>query len=180
MRAFYQILLPLLSIFLVRVDLTDLFPLHLNVELLKIYDGDTVLVSHGSFRWKVRFSKIDSPELKQPFLSKGPISAGIYSRNCLQKVLEEEKKLTLKVEKEDIYGRILGDINEVSLKLISLGCTTIYPHATFPTEAEKFVYLKALKKAKASKRGLWSLNGFVQPKHWRKISKRYGVRQSRR
>ena len=76
MGAFYQILLPLLSLFLVRVDLTDLFPLHIEVQLHKIYDGDTVLVGHGTYSWKVRFSKIDSPEKNQNFLG-SRASAGI-------------------------------------------------------------------------------------------------------
>lgn len=180
MRAFYQILMPLLSIFLVRVDLTDLFPLHLRVELLKIYDGDTVLVKHGSYQWKVRFSKIDSPEKGQLFLRASGISAGEVSRNCLGMILKKEESLILKIEKEDIYGRILGDINDVSFKLITQGCTTLYPYATFTSEAEKMMFLKAHKKAKASKRGLWQYGGFVQPKHWRKISKRYGALRSRR
>lgn len=179
MVAFYQILLPLLSLFLVRVDLTDLFPLHIEVQLHKIYDGDTVLVKHGSYSWKVRFSKIDSPEKSQSFLG-SRASAGIYSKNCLHELLNKEGLLTLKIEKEDIYGRILGDLNQISLKLIEAGCTTIYPHARFDSKEEKFLYLKALKIAKASRRGLWQYGGFMQPKYWRKFSKRSARRQYHR
>src|SRR5690606_25969407 len=124
---------------------------------------------------KVRFSKIDSPELKQPFITTSR-SAGEYSKECLKDLLLKEDKLLLKIEREDIYGRILGDINNVSLKMIQAGCASLYPHATFGSESEKFQYLKALKKAKASKRGLWKYSGFMQPKLWRKLNKQYVYR----
>lgn len=178
MGRFYQIFIPLLSLFLVRVDLTDLFPLHIKVEVVKIHDGDTVLVRHGSYEWKLRFSKIDSPELGQRFRN-SRLSAGEFSKNCLKRLIDKEKTLVLKIENRDQYGRVLGDLNDLSLKLIREGCTTLYPHAVFSSVGEKHVYLKALKKAKASKRGLWKYSGFEQPKIWRKINKQYGYRQSR-
>lgn len=167
----YQILMPLLSLFLVRVDLTDLFPMKIPVKVLKVYDGDTVLVRHGSLEMKVRFSKIDSPEKKQPFFNSRE-DAGAYSKRCLEKIIKKESIQILKIEKEDIYGRILGDFEGLSFKLIQNGCTTLYPHAVFESRKEKMKYLLALKKAKASRRGLWQYGGFRQPKLWRKISKR--------
>ncbi len=175
MRRPYQILMPLLGLFLVRVDLTDLFPMKLQVKVLKIYDGDTILVSHGSFISKVRFSLIDSPEKKQPFLKEGG-DAGKVSTACLKRLLTDEIH-ELKIIKQDIYGRILGDIDDISFRSIKEGCATLYPHATFESQKEKFRYLRALKKAKAAKRGLWNKSGFLQPKKWRKISKRVSRRQ---
>lgn len=171
----YQILMPLLSLFLVRVDLTDLFPLKIPVKVLKVYDGDTVLVGHGSLQMKVRFSKIDSPEMGQPFFNSHQ-DAGALSKKCLEKILSKNSVHQLKIEKEDIYGRILGDLDNLSFKLIQSGCTTLYPHATFDSRKEKMNYLVALKKAKASRRGLWQYGGFRQPKLWRKFSKRNGYR----
>ena len=173
----YQILAPLLSLFLVRVDLTDLYPLKIPVRLLKVYDGDTVLLGHSNYRFKLRLAKIDSPELKQSFLgSKG--SAGAYARTCLLKELKTQDKLMMDLYGFDLYGRILGDINDLSYRLIQKGCTTLYPHAQFSSKAEKFDYLRALKKAKASRRGLWQYGGFVRPQLWRKLSKR-GAGRSR-
>ena len=83
MRRPYQILLPLLSLFFVRVDLTDLFPLQLAVKVLKVYDGDTVSVQYGNHIWKVRLAKIDAPEKGQPFLSDKK-DAGRWSQQCLR------------------------------------------------------------------------------------------------
>jgi len=172
----YQIFLPMLSLFLVRVDLTDLFPLELKVKLSKVYDGDTVLLSHGSYRFKLRFSKIDSPEKGQPFIdSKG--DAGLLSLNCLRGLVKQEKNLVVKIQGVDIYKRYLGDMNNLSFRLIEEGCTTIYPYARFDSQKEKFTYLTHFKKAKASKRGLWRVGGLLQPKIWRKTSKQTSHRR---
>lgn len=172
MRPFYQILMPLLSLFLVRVDLTDLFPLSMNVELIKIYDGDTVRVRHGSYEMTLRLARIDSPEKLQ-------IPHGPYSKLCLEKLLKKEKKLTLQLEGFDMYRRMLGDLNNLSLRMVEEGCTTLYPYAKFDSKSEKTTYLVALKKAKARKSGLWKYDGFLKPKNFRSISKRGGHRRYR-
>ncbi len=171
----YQILLPLLGLFLVRVDLTDLFPLKIMVKVIKIYDGDTLLVGIGSFQSKIRLSKIDAPEKKQPFLINGG-DAGEFSTSCLKELLSGEVH-ELKVEKLDIYGRILGDLDDISFRLIESGCASIYPYASFDSQRQKFDFLKALKNAKATHRGLWNYGGFIQPKKWRKISKQTLLRR---
>jgi endonuclease YncB( thermonuclease family) len=175
MRVSYQILMPLLSLFIVRVDLTDLLPLKLNVHLVKIFDGDTVLVRHGSSVFKLRFAKIDSPEMGQRFISSA-VDAGDYSKQCLKKILEKEKVLIVSFEKKDIFGRVLGDINNISFKLVEAGCTTLYPGAVFSSVQEKYLFVKALKKAKARRAGLWQYGGFMTPKVWRKTNKRNALR----
>lgn len=170
----YQILLPLFSLFLQRVDLTDLFPLQMSVKVLKIYDGDTVLVGYKHQKLKIRLSKLDAPELGQPFLN-GSGDAGRMAKGCLEKLLPSTAKLT--IEKQDIYRRLLGDLSGISLKLIQAGCSGLYPHAQFNSESEKYLYLRELQKAKNLKRGLWAFGGFRRPKEWRKFSKRNGHRR---
>lgn len=172
----YQILLPLLSLFLVRVDLTDLFPLKIPVKVLKVYDGDTVLVSHGNYQFKVRLLKIDSPEKGQPYLTTNA-DAGLRSSRCLARLAPENSEQELWIIKKDIYGRVLGELKGISLKMIELGCATLYPHAEFASVKEKYLYLQALKKAKAQQVGLWSSGGIRQPKLWRKSNKRISRRQ---
>lgn len=177
MRGPYQILWPLLSLFLVRVDLTDLIPLTMTVDILKVYDGDTLLVKHGSFQQKVRLTPIDAPEKGQPFLIGGG-DAGDFSRRCLKKRLS--KKGLLSIKGHDIYGRILGDIDGVSLQLIQDGCSALYPQATFSSRMEKIHFAQAWLKARKLKRGVWAFGGFEQPKAWRKknrFSKRVAHRR---
>jgi endonuclease YncB( thermonuclease family) len=168
-----------LSLFLNRVDLTDLYSLKLPVKLLRVYDGDTVLLKSRNYKFKLRLSKIDSPEKGQRFFG-STRDAGLEAKKCFQKLLQKEERLILKIEKWDMYGRVLGDINELSFKSIKEGCSTLYPYAEFSSKREKFRYLKALKIAKASRRGLRQYGGYLQPKIWRKLSKRNAVQRSHR
>lgn len=175
----YQILLPLFSLFLVRVDLTDLFPMKIPVKVLKIYDGDTVLVGFRKGTIKVRLAKMDAPEMGQPFLN-GRGDAGRVSRTCLLKLIKPGDHVVLVPEKSDIYGRVLGDLSEISLKAVRFGCTGLYPHATFRSEKEKYIYLTSLRKAQDLRKGIWDYSGFRQPKLWRKLRKRSAHRRSHR
>ncbi len=168
MRRPYQILLPLFSLFLVRVDLTDLAPLVYEVEVIKVYDGDTLLVKRGALRIKVRLSKIDAPEKTQPFVS-GRKGAGVLAHECLVRLLPSKPQLV--VEGVDIYGRILGDVGGMSSELIKSGCVGLYPHAKFENQQQKYKFLREFYKAKRLKKGLWAFGGIEQPKAWRKKNK---------
>lgn len=174
----YQILLPLLSLFLVRVDLTDLIPLRIPVKISKVLDGDTVEVSSGHQSWRIRLSRIDAPEKTQAFINSSA-DAGKDSRSCLLSLGIDRFK-TLRVDGLDMYGRILGDIDDLSFQLIKHGCVGLYPYAKFSSEHEKFIYLREMQKAKALKRGLWGKGGYLLPKKWRQTSKRSARRQWRR
>ncbi len=170
----YQILLPLLSLFFCRVDLTDLIPLRYEVEIKEILDGDTLVVKKGSYTWKVRLSKIDAPELGQAFLSGG--DAGKKSTECLRRTLKKHH-LILEIEHFDMYRRILGDMGELTLDLVESGCAPLYPYSRFKSRKEKGVFLRALKKARHLRKGLWAHGGFRRPNLWRKTSKRSAVRR---
>ena len=173
MRGLYQILWPLFSLFLVRVDLTDLSPVRMEVRILKVYDGDTVLVKRGFFESKIRLAAIDAPEKAQSFVS-GRKGAGELSKKCLVQKLKPTAEL--KVYGFDIYGRILGDLDGVSFKLVKAGCVSLYPHAKFENPKEKYEFLRALIEAKRAKRGLWAFGGIEQPKAWRKKNKSFRKR----
>lgn len=163
----YQILLPLFSLFLTRVDLTDLVPLTYNVKLISLLDGDTAIVSLGSRHLRVRFSKLDAPERGQPFLD-GSGDAGLASLNCAKKVMQNQKDFVLHIYKQDIYGRLLGDLDNLSLNLIKAGCVALYPYAQFSSQSEKWIYLRAYSESRRKKRGLWNRGGYRQPMLWRK------------
>ncbi len=179
MGGHYQILIPLLSIFLVRVDLTDLFPLELRVQVLEVTDGDTVLLRYRNQRLKLRLAKIDAPELAQPFLSGSP-GAGLLARRCLHAELAGKSELIARLQSRDLYGRYLGDLDEVSLRLVRSGCAVIYPYAVFSSRGEKFRFLRALAEARRARRGLWKFGGIAQPKNWRRSSKRISRQRWRR
>ena len=173
----YQILVPLLSLFWVRVDLTDLVPMKLKVQIVDIRDGDTLTVRSGKRLMSVRLSRIDAPELSQNF-HQSKINAGYLSRNCLRSLSPEEGILT--IEGFDIYHRTLGDVDGLNFRSVERGCAGLYPHAVFHSVNEKWKYLRALNQAKKNRRGLWARGGYMVPKKWRKISKRSGHRRWRR
>jgi endonuclease YncB( thermonuclease family) len=177
MVGIYQILLPLLSLFLVRVDLTDLWPLDIPVEILRVYDGDTILAGHGTYKFKVRLTPIDAPEKGQPTYH-GNQDAGALAKRCL--IRQAPKRGLLTVHGLDLYRRLLGDIDELSLASIRAGCATLYPYARFSSKKEKTLFLRALQRAKDNKKGLWRYGGFLQPMLWRKLSKRSSPQRSRR
>lgn len=163
------------SLFLCRVDLTDLYPLRFTVNILEVGDGDTLLVARGSYRFKLRLSKLDAPEKRQPFIKGG--DAGDSSRQCLIKALRLHPSKILVMEKHDIYGRVLGDIEGLNLKLVQQGCSGLYPHAQFASRKEKMIYVRALNLARKNKVGLWASGGYRQPKLWRKSSKQIARRR---
>lgn len=169
MRHPYQILLPLLSLFFCRVDLTDLIPLKYKVDLVEVLDGDTITVRKGSYHWRIRLSKIDAPEKGQPFIRGG--DAGEMSTKCLRRELKK-RELMLEIERFDIYRRILGDLGRVNFDLVSKGCAPLYPFTRFASRREKGEFLRAQKRAKDLKLGMWASGGFRQPKLWRKASRR--------
>ena len=167
----YQILIPLLSLFLNRVDLTDLFPITYRVRLVRFVDADTAIVKLSNQTLKVRLAKIDAPERGQPFWNNQG-DAGGAALGCALKMIGDKKFFLLKIFKQDMYGRILGDLDSVSLNLIENGCTTLYPYAEFSSKHEKWHYLRTLSSAKKERKGLWKKGGYQTPMYWRKMKKR--------
>lgn len=165
----YQILMPLLSLFFVRVDLTDLYPLNIPVHVNQVLDGDTVEVSKGNFRFRVRLNYIDAPEKGQKTF-KFNQDAGLFAKNCLAKHLSQNETLT--IFGFDQYSRVLGKFNKINLKLVQEGCVSLYPYSKFESKRERGEYIRAYFKARSERIGLWKYGGFKRPIHYRKSLKR--------
>ncbi|MGE3609775.1 MAG: thermonuclease family protein [Bacteriovoracaceae bacterium] len=164
MRRPYQILIPLLSLFLARVDLTDIYPLKIEAQILKVIDGDTLWIKSGAREFSLRLMKLDAPEKPQLFLN-GRESAGLYSQNCLKRLIKNKRVVSL--YKLDIYGRVLGEIGNVSLEMIENGCAVLYPYTVFDSRKEKSLFLQAEAKARKDRKGLWGRGGILSPKLFR-------------
>jgi micrococcal nuclease len=178
----YHLLLPLLSLFLVRVDLTDLWPLYFEVKVLRVLDADTVEVGRGRQRFNIRLAAIDAPELGQPFWH-GRGDAGARSTECALRWVRPGELRQLSIYKWDMYRRILGDLDGLSFQLVRHGCVSLYPYAEFRSRSERTRFLVAQKKAQHEKLGLWKFGGYLRPELWRrkqKISKRSAGRRSHR
>ncbi len=162
--------IPITALFFVRLEL----PMTYKIRVLKVYDGDTLLIKFGPFKERLRLFLIDAPELSQPD------GVGEYAKKCLVRVLYEQKELILIVGFRDVYGRLLGNLKGVSERLIQEGCTGFYPYAQFSSAAEKMFYLRLQKEAREKKNGLWGIGGYRQPSLWRKTKKQNGRQRPRR
>ena len=129
--------------------------------VVSVYDGDTITVRTDE-TIKIRLYGIDSPELKQPFgqASKQAMSGLVFG-----------KKVTIKPEKKDRYGRTIAwveaDGRDVSVQMVETGMAHWYQqYAKHDTELQS-----AQTKAKSANLGVWSVPDTIVPWEYRKQKK---------
>lgn len=127
-------------------------------KVIRVSDGDTILLQSGSQRIKVRMYGIDAPELKQNY--------GEDSKNYLEKRILN-KNVNVKVINEDKYGRKVGKVfyknKDINLEMIKTGNAWFYEyHAKKEKE-----YRKASKSAQEQKLGLWKDKNPQNPRNFR-------------
>ena len=97
---FYPIkkfLLPLLSIAFIWAA-----PSYAS-NVLSIGDGDTITITNGAQKTRVRLACIDAPETSQA-------SYGMESRQSLQRLLPIGTEVTVRSKATDRYGRTVGEV----------------------------------------------------------------------
>ena len=127
---------------------------------IKIIDGDTIHLNNE----KIRFTGIDTPELKQTCKKNSEIIyCGIEARQLLIDKIGKDKVICFR-EGKDRYKRTLAEcfVNDLSLSRYLV------------REGYAFAYRKYSKKfisdedfAKKNNMGMWSMN-FEYPWDWRK------------
>ena len=127
---------------------------------IKITDGDTIRINGD----KIRFSGIDTPELKQTCTKDGEkILCGLNAKKILVHKIGNNKVTCVK-EGKDRYKRILAEcfVNNESLSsnLVRSGYAFAYRKYS-----KKFVSDEEF--AKSNKLGIWSME-FDYPWDWRK------------
>lgn len=127
-------------------------------KVIRVSDGDTILIQSGSQRIKVRMYGIDAPELKQNY--------GEDSKNYLEKRILN-KNVDVKVINEDKYGRKVGKVfyknKDINLEMIKTGNAWFYEyHAKKEKE-----YRKASKSVQEQKLGLWKDKNPQNPRNFR-------------
>lgn len=129
-------------------------------KVVRVIDGDTVVIADGTGEVTVELEKIDAPEADQPF---GPQATKLISD------LAGGKSVEVLWEKRDRKGDILGVVYfphpqgmvELNLTMIKNGC------AWHERSDRTRVYADAEKEARRAKRGLWSDPKPVEPSRWR-------------
>jgi endonuclease YncB( thermonuclease family) len=127
---------------------------------IKIIDGDTIYLNNE----KIRFTGIDTPELKQTCNKNSEIIyCGIEARQLLIDKIGKDKVICVR-EGKDQYKRTLAEcyVNDLSLSrfLVRQGYAFAYRKYS-----KKFINDEDF--AKKNNMGMWSMN-FEYPWDWRK------------
>ena len=152
-----------INLFLViSICLTFFFLTYFDVKSdeIKIIDGDTIHLNGE----KIRFSGIDTPEIKQTCTKNNEIiKCGILARELLIKIIANNKINCIR-EGKDQYKRTLAEcfVNDLSLSsyLVKNGYAFAYRKYS-----KKFIADEDY--ARSKKLGMWSMN-FEYPWDWRK------------
>ena len=146
------------------ISILFLISLFINTEIksqdVQIIDGDTIKINGE----KIRFSGIDTPELKQTCINKGAKnSCGIMAKQILIDKIADNNVICVN-EGKDQYKRTLAEcfVNDESLSsyLVRSGYAFAYRRYS-----KKFIADEDY--AKFNKLGMWSME-FDYPWDWRK------------
>ncbi|NQZ70673.1 MAG: thermonuclease family protein [Lentisphaeria bacterium] len=127
-------------------------------KVVRVLDGDTIVVLVDEKQIKVRFAHIDTPEKAQAFgnQAKKALSAKIFG-----------KQVRIQVDTIDRYGRSIGNVyldkRWINQEMITEGWAWHYK--TYSKD-EKLAALE--QKAKEANLGLWADAKAVAPWNWRK------------
>ncbi len=128
--------------------------------VVKVLDGDSLLVRSGSKTREVRLWGIDCPEYRQPYAEKA---------RQLSKKLVLKKKVKVQVQGKDRYSRYLGIVSQngvnLNYQLVKSGAAWVY--RKYCSKAVCKRWKSAEKKAQRNKIGLWRKGKAIPPWTWR-------------
>jgi len=136
----------------------------LSGQVVRIVDGDTIVLEADGARHRVRLAGIDAPERNQPW-------GDAATRELRRQVAGQQ--LVVEWSKRDRWKRLIGiirlDGEDVNLHLVERGLAWHYKrYADEQSPDDRSAYSAAQEAAKRAKRGLWSDPAPVPPWDWRK------------
>ncbi len=147
-----------LSLFLLLISFTATAETFHQGKVVRIVDGDTLVLLVEQQQLKIRLSDIDTPERKQPFSTKAKQALSDLASGKQARVVEIAK---------DRYGRVVGRVyvgeTDVNRELVAQGCA--WGNRKYSDDAE-LIELKAQAKQKGS--GLWTDPDPIPPWEWRR------------
>ena len=129
-------------------------------KVIKVVDGDTLLIDYEGTKEYVRLIGIDTPESVNPDESKNT-PEGIIASDYTKSIISDYIYLEFDVINRDDYGRLLAyvyleDGTMLNMKIISEGYAytmNIAPNVKYQND-----FIKAFEKARQNKLGLWKEN----------------------
>ena len=151
---FYPIkkfLLPLLSIAFIWAA-----PSYAS-NVLSIGDGDTITITNGAQKTRVRLACIDAPETSQA-------SYGMESRQSLQRLLPIGTEVTVRSKATDRYGRTVGEVlrgsTNINQQQVASGNSFVYWQ--YIKGCDRQTYSNLENDARLKRLGVWSVPGGIQ------------------
>jgi endonuclease YncB( thermonuclease family) len=138
-------------------------------SVLSIGDGDTITVTEGSRRIKVRLACIDAPETSQsPY--------GMEARRALQGLLPIGSHVTLTTKATDRYGRSVAEVlkgsTNINQSLVESGNAFVYWQ--YISGCDRQTYSRLENDARLKGAGVWGVPGGIQRPWDYKRSRRGG------
>ena len=125
--------------------------------VLSVGDGDTITITNGAQKIRVRLACIDAPETSQtPY--------GTESRQALQKLLPIGAEVTVHTKTTDRYGRTVGEIlkgsTNINQSLVGSGNAFVYWQ--YISGCDRQTYSRLENDARLRRLGVWSVPGGIQ------------------
>ena len=128
---------------------------------LRVKDGDSIVLNGE----EIRFSGIDTPELKQTCIyKKQEVVCGVFAKALLVEKIGKKIPICIREEDKDIYKRTLAECFVDGQSLSSFLVKSGYAFA-YRRYSTKFIPDEDF--AKLNKLGMWSME-FDYPWDWRK------------
>ncbi len=130
-------------------------PTELHCAVNSVHDGDTLRVTCGGQRMKIRLYCIDAPEIRQrPW--------GKESRDYLRSIAP--LRVLVIAKNKDRYGRTVGEVltadsdrRNLNLAMVQAGMAVVYERY-----CDESRYHRAEKAARERRAGVWSKSGLQQ------------------
>ena len=142
--------------FLLSAVLLLAAPAH-AASVLSIGDGDTITVTEGSKRIKVRLACIDAPETSQsPY--------GMEARKKLQGLLPIGSQVTLRTKATDRYGRSVSEVlrGAININQSLVGSGNAFVYWQYISGCDRQTYSRLENDARLKGEGVWSVTGGIQ------------------
>ena len=125
--------------------------------VISVGDGDTITITEGDHKSRVRLACIDAPETSQtPY--------GIESRQALQKLLPIGSEVAIRAKTTDRYGRTVGEVlkgsTNINQQQVASGNAFVYWQ--YITGCDRQTYSHLENEARLRRLGIWSLPDGIQ------------------
>ena len=143
-----------------------------TASVLSIGDGDTITVTEGSRRIKVRRACIDAPETSQsPY--------GMEARKALQVLLPVGSQVTLNSKATDRYGRSVAEVlkGSTNINQSQVGSGNAFVYWQYISGCDRQTYARLENDARLKGAGVWAVPGGIQ-RPWDYRKSRKGSRTS--